>query len=105
MYESIVNCKQFCVLIKQFRILFRSDNKYSGSQPSDVHLSSSVIFYRAATLQNNGSDLSLTAVCVAVGDDSHVKMNTHNTIRATRKLIGASRVVAVSGGVSLCLSG
>jgi hypothetical protein len=40
---------------------------------------------QAATLQNNGTDLSLTAECVAVGDDSHVKMNTHNTIRATRK--------------------
>jgi len=38
-----------------------------------------------ATLQNNGTDLSLTAVCFAVGDDSHVKMNTHNTIRAMRK--------------------
>ena len=38
-----------------------------------------------ATLQNNGTDLSLTAVCVAVGDDSQVKMNTHNTIHATRK--------------------
>jgi len=38
-----------------------------------------------ATLQNNGSNLSLTAVFVAVGDDSPVKMNTHNPIRATRK--------------------
>jgi hypothetical protein len=38
-----------------------------------------------ATLQNNGTYLPLTAVCVAVGDDSHVNMNTHNTIRATRK--------------------
>jgi hypothetical protein len=40
---------------------------------------------REALLQNNGTDLSLTAECVAVGDDSHVKMNTHNTICATRK--------------------
>ena len=63
-------------------------------------------FSTTATLQNNGTDLSLTAECVAVGDDSHVKINTHNTIRATRKLIGASRVVAMSVGVvSLCLSG
>ena len=56
-------------------------------------------FWNSATLQNNGTDLSLTAECVAVGDDSYVKMNIHNTIRATRKWIGASRVVAVSVGV------
>jgi len=53
---------------------------------SPVHiLSKSTECIVWATLQNNGTDLSLTAVCVAVGDESHVKMNTHNTIRATRK--------------------